>query len=72
MTSKPKVELVPASRREVAGAVAEALLGARRIAMTTHVNADGDGVGSEVAMVHLLTALGKEAWIANPTPVPPR
>jgi phosphoesterase RecJ-like protein len=40
--------------------------------MTTHVNADGDGVGSEVALVHLLRALGKEVWIANPTPIPER
>ncbi len=72
MTAKPKTERVPASRKEGAEAVARALAGASRIAMTTHVNSDGDGIGSEVAMVHLLTALGKEAWIANPTPVPQR
>lgn len=52
--------------------MAEALLAARRILLTTHVNADGDGIGSEVALVHLLTALGKDAWIANPTPIPDR
>lgn len=52
--------------------MAAAIQGARRVALTTHVNADGDGVGSEVALVHLLAALGKEAWIVNPTPIPER
>ena len=72
MASKPKIESVPAVRRKGARAVAEALLAARRIVMTTHVNSDGDGIGSEVALVHLLKALGKDARIANPTPVPAR
>ena len=72
MAPKAKLEPVPAARKKGAQAVAEALLGARRIAMTTHVNADGDGIGSEIAMVHLLGALGIEAWITNPTPIPPR
>jgi len=44
----------------------------RRICLTTHVNADGDGLGSEVAMVHLLRALGAEAIITNPTATPDR
>lgn len=68
----PKREPVPARRKKGARALAETLAGASRIAMTTHVNADGDGIGSEVALVHLLRALGKEAWIANPTPIPAR
>jgi phosphoesterase RecJ-like protein len=72
MAPAPKFERVSAARRTGARAVADALLAARRIAMTTHVNADGDGIGSEVALVHLLRAAGKDAWIANPTPIPPR
>ena len=72
MTAKPKLESVPAGRKKGARAVAEALLQAKRIVMTTHVNSDGDGVGSEVALVHLLKAQGKDARIANPTPVPAR
>ena len=72
MTTKPKRESVPAGRKKGARAVADALLAARRIVMTTHVNSDGDGVGSEVALVHLLAALGKDVRIANPTPIPPR
>jgi phosphoesterase RecJ-like protein len=43
-----------------------------RVLLTTHVNADGDGVGSEVAMWHLLAALGAKPLIANPTPFPDR
>lgn len=43
-----------------------------RICLTTHVNADGDGLGSEVALVHLLRARGAEVTITNPTATPPR
>lgn len=38
--------------------------------LTTHVNADGDGAGSEVAMAHYLRDRGVEATIVNPTPFP--
>src|SRR5260370_12646621 len=51
---------------------AAVLVPGRRVALTTHVNADGDGVGSEVALWHLLTARGVQAGIANPTPIPDR
>ncbi len=43
-----------------------------RVCLTTHVNPDGDGLGSEVGLVHLLKANGVAATIANPTPTPPR
>jgi len=72
MAPKAKLESVPAARRKGARAVAKALLDARRIVITTHVNSDGDGIGSEVALLHLLKALGKDARIANPTPIPSR
>lgn len=71
--SRPEhLEAVPSGRLSGARAVADALLAARRIVMTTHVNADGDGLGSEIAMVHLLRAQGKDVAIVNPTPVPDR
>ena len=44
----------------------------RRICLTTHVNPDGDGLGSEVGLAHLLRAQGAEVFIANPTPTPER
>jgi phosphoesterase RecJ-like protein len=43
-----------------------------RVALTTHVNADGDGSGSEVALWHLLTKIGARPVITNPTPFPSR
>jgi bifunctional oligoribonuclease and PAP phosphatase NrnA len=42
------------------------------VVLTTHVNADGDGVGSELALWHLLRAQGLAPVIANPTPFPER
>jgi bifunctional oligoribonuclease and PAP phosphatase NrnA len=44
----------------------------RRVCLTTHVNPDGDGLGSEVGLVHLLRARGVTATIANPTFTPDR
>lgn len=43
-----------------------------RVALTTHVNADGDGSGSEVAMWHFLSREGLKPHITNPTPFPER
>lgn len=43
-----------------------------RVVLTTHVNADGDGVGSEIALWHLLRAHGLHPVIANPTDYPER
>src|SRR5438046_1863708 len=63
---------VPPERVRAAEAVAAVLAPGRRVVLTTHVNADGDGVGSEVALWHLLTARGLRATIANPTPIPER
>src|SRR5437667_6487365 len=63
---------IPPERVRAAEAVAAVLAPGRRVALTTHVNADGDGVGSEVALWHLLTARGLRATIANPTPIPER
>lgn len=63
---------IPPERVRAAHEVAAVLEPGRRVALTTHVNADGDGVGSEVALWHLLTARGIRATIANPTPIPDR
>jgi len=63
---------IPPERVRGAQEVAALLAPGRRVALTTHVNADGDGVGSEVALWHLLSARGVRAAIANPTPIPDR
>lgn len=63
---------VPAARRRDADAVAGVMTRGARVALTTHVNADGDGVGSEVALLHALASQGVRAVITNPTPYPSR
>ena len=63
---------VTADRATAARAVAEVLKSGSRAVLTTHVNADGDGVGSEVALWHLLSARGVKASIANSTGIPER
>src|SRR3977135_3409111 len=56
----------------VSRAFATALKPGQRVCITTHVNPDGDGLGSEVGLVHLLRAQGIDAVITNPSPTPPR
>src|SRR2546422_9343363 len=63
---------VPPQRAQAACDVAAALTGARHVVLTTHVNADGDGVGSEIALWYLLRARGVSVSIANPTEIPER
>ena len=57
-------------------AAAEALAGlfhaGQRVCLTTHVNPDGDGLGSEAGLAHLLTARGVTVCVTNPTPTPAR
>ena len=48
----------------------DTLLAARRAVLTTHLNADGDGAGSEVALAAWLRGNGSEVAILNPTPFP--
>src|SRR5437660_9911153 len=69
--STKRVPDAPERARAGAG-VAAVLAPGGRVVLTTHVNADGDGVGSEVALWHLLTARGLRVTIANPTPIPER
>lgn len=61
---------VPVQRRAAAHAISDALAGARTVALSTHVNADGDGCGSQTALARLLAQRGITAYIANPTPWP--
>src|SRR3989337_2185735 len=38
--------------------------------ITTHINPDGDGLGSELALYTILKMLGKEAFVINQSRVP--
>jgi bifunctional oligoribonuclease and PAP phosphatase NrnA len=61
---------VPEPRRAAIAALARELVPGRRVALSTHMNADGDGCGSETAMARLLAQRGLEVRIVNPTPWP--
>jgi phosphoesterase RecJ-like protein len=61
---------VPASRRAAIEKLAPELIPGHRVAISTHLNADGDGCGSESALARLLAARGLAPRIVNPTPWP--
>lgn len=48
-------------------AAAKALLAARSVIVTTHINPDGDGLGSGLALVRALKSLGKKVSFACPS-----
>jgi len=60
----------PAARMPAVMEARNTLLAARRAILTTHLNADGDGAGSQAALASWLRSNGMEAWIINPTPFP--
>jgi bifunctional oligoribonuclease and PAP phosphatase NrnA len=57
-------------RREAIQRLARDLVSGRRVVLSTHMNADGDGCGSETALARLLAQRGLTASIVNPTPWP--
>jgi len=61
---------VPQQRRESIERLAQELRAGRSVAISTHINADGDGCGSETALSRLLGQLGIRSKIVNPTPWP--
>ena len=40
--------------------------------LTTHINPDGDGIGSACALLELLLEVGKKVRFVSPDPIPPR
>lgn len=58
------------ARFEAIDSVLTALRGKETAVLTTHINGDGDGCGSEFALAAWLRESGTEAFIVNPTPVP--
>ena len=61
---------ISAQRREGILRVGKELQSGRRVALSTHINADGDGCGSETAFARLLMQRGMSVHIVNPTPWP--
>jgi phosphoesterase RecJ-like protein len=61
---------VPTQRRESIERLAQELRAGRSVAISTHINADGDGCGSETALSRLLGQMGIRSKVVNPTPWP--
>jgi bifunctional oligoribonuclease and PAP phosphatase NrnA len=61
---------IPRARIDAIHRIAESLKGVATVAVTTHINADGDAAGSVAAMARLLPQLGPKPVIVNPTPWP--
>lgn len=61
---------VPSARREAIQRLAAELHPGMTVALSTHINADGDGCGSQSALVRLLGQMGVRSFIVNPTPWP--
>lgn len=61
---------VPAARREAIQRLAGELKSGMTVALSTHINADGDGCGSQTALALLLGQMGVRSIIVNPTPWP--
>jgi bifunctional oligoribonuclease and PAP phosphatase NrnA len=60
----------PIERQAALVRAAEVLRDAQHVVLTTHVNADGDGTGSQAALASWLTGGGAQVSIVNPTPFP--
>jgi len=59
----------PGRRADIERLLAELAPG-QTVALSTHINSDGDGCGSEAALAGLLAQRGITAFIVNPTPWP--
>ena len=73
MTETPSLDAlleVPSDRREQLAEAGRILAATDRVVLTTHVNADADGVGSEAALLAWLRQRGVRVAVVNPTPLP--
>jgi bifunctional oligoribonuclease and PAP phosphatase NrnA len=58
------------TRNNTTGEIADFLKGLEKAAVTTHTGADGDAIGSAVALVYLARSVGAEAVFCHAEPVP--
>src|ERR1700743_3075846 len=61
---------IPEPRRAAIRQLDAELVAGRKVALSTHMNADGDGCGSETALARMLMQRGLDVRIVNPTPWP--
>ncbi len=70
MPSEHDLLAVPHDRITAIHALAAGMVPGMTVALSTHVNCDGDGCGSEAALSRLLALRGVTCRIVNPTPWP--
>lgn len=70
MRPHPDYLAIPNDRRAAIERIGAVLKGRQRVALSTHMNADGDGCGSEAGLALLLAQWDIDARIVNPTPWP--
>src|SRR3954466_1111138 len=61
---------IPEPRRAAIHQLEREFVPGRKVALSTHMNADGDGCGSETALARMLMQRGLDVRIVNPTPWP--
>src|SRR3954463_12233249 len=61
---------IPEPRRAAIRDLDREFVAGRKVALSTHMNADGDGCGSQVALARMLMQRGLDVRIVNPTPWP--
>ncbi|MCG8463114.1 MAG: bifunctional oligoribonuclease/PAP phosphatase NrnA [Holophagales bacterium] len=70
MTPAADLEVAATADHGVPAELLARIRAGRRFLLTSHVNPDGDAIGSELGLQRVLAALGKEArvWNRDPTP----
>jgi phosphoesterase RecJ-like protein len=61
---------IPEPRRAAIHQLDREFIPGRKVALSTHMNSDGDGCGSETALARMLMQRGMDVRIVNPTPWP--
>src|SRR3954468_615740 len=61
---------IPEPRRAAIHQLDRYFVAGKCVALSTHMNADGDGCGSETALARMLMQRGLDVRIVNPTPWP--
>ncbi len=59
------------SKLEIMGEILEVLKEHKTFLISSHINPDGDAVGSQLALCSVLSDLGKTVFVVNSDPVPP-
>src|SRR5213080_4414434 len=59
-----------ATSSPVLSQICDAVQARRRFLITSHARPDGDSIGSQLAMLYALEALGKEVHVVNADPAP--